>query len=100
VDDRLATMGAPLMAAGRYGEGNERWWVPVSRKGRCGAESRWVTLHRWVAGRRADGGGNRPECMVAAWARAGGRGSGGVGLGGPQHSVGPKRLVGQNATEG
>jgi hypothetical protein len=51
VDDRLATMGAPLMAAGRYGEGNERWWVPVSRKGRRGAESRWVTLHRWVAGR-------------------------------------------------
>jgi hypothetical protein len=32
--------------------------------------------------------------------RAEGRGRGGVGLGGPRHSDGPKGLVGQNAAEG
>jgi hypothetical protein len=38
--------------------------------------------------------------MRAAWARAGGRGCGRVGLGGLRHSIGPKRLVDQNVTEG
>jgi hypothetical protein len=27
-------VGAPLMSAGRYEEGNERWWMSVSMKGR------------------------------------------------------------------
>jgi hypothetical protein len=62
--------------------------------------SRWVTLHRWVAGRRAGGGVSRPRRMATPWVRAGGRGRGGVGLGGPRHSVGPKRLVGHNAAKG
>jgi hypothetical protein len=57
------------------------------------AVSRWVTLHQWVARRRADDGGSRPGHMRAAWTRAGGRGCGGVGLGGLRHSIGPKRLV-------
>jgi hypothetical protein len=38
--------------------------------------------------------------MAMARARAGGRGRGGVALGGLQHSAGPKRLVGQNNAEG
>jgi hypothetical protein len=53
-----------------------------------------------VAGRRGGGGGSQPGPMATTWARAGGRGHGGVGLGWPRHSVGPKRLVGRNAAEG
>jgi hypothetical protein len=33
-DGRQATVGAPLMEAGRYGEGSGRRWVPVSMKRR------------------------------------------------------------------
>jgi hypothetical protein len=52
-----------------------------------------------VAGRRAGGGGSWPGRMVVARARAGGRGHGGVGLGGLWHLAGLKRLVGQNGVE-
>jgi hypothetical protein len=27
-------MGAPLIVPGRYGEGDRRWWVSISKKGR------------------------------------------------------------------
>jgi hypothetical protein len=62
--------------------------------------SRWVTLRRWVVERRAGSGGSHLGHMVVAWVRAGGKGRGGVGLGGPRYSIGLKRLVGRNAAEG
>jgi hypothetical protein len=34
VDGQQAMVGVPLMAAGRYREGNRRRWAPVSMKGR------------------------------------------------------------------
>jgi hypothetical protein len=50
-DGQRSTVGAPLMAAGRYGEGNGRRWVLVSLKGRrCGHEPMGYPPP-WVVGR-------------------------------------------------
>jgi hypothetical protein len=69
-------------------------------RGGNGVVSWWVTLDRWVVGRRAGDGSSQPGRMVTASVRAGVRGCGGVGLGGPRHLVGLKKQVGQNAADG
>jgi hypothetical protein len=53
-----------------------------------------------MGGREASQRWRQSVGTAATWARAGGMGRDGVALGGPRHSVGPKRLVGLFSAEG